>query len=605
MAEYDNPLPCTDASLALTDVVRAIAHGVGEETHISGEEKVRSNGTLYTGGWDHVIRALDDQTGEQRWRNKRHRRPIASLSVSCGKDGGTMLFSGSYDGTCRAIRTKDGTDVWKFSGHTQPVRAVCATALDPGGMRKKAIELENWVEMLTGLDLDGDGDVGVVDRVGVVFTGSEDGTVYALEGSSGEPLWKHERHTRRVVEVTVCDGIVFSVADDQTTRAIAAKTGQELWCSRWAWGRHGPPPDRGSMWTKALNWTEKKTGVDLDGDGDIGVVGGDSQLLEKAINRVEKATGIDLDRDGDVGVTTDADVALTESLRSLGLSDAGKTEGANGNSSCSLPSPDSGSGELSTEATRVSPLVLSPLPGSPSSPLPTTEELMRKLHGFPASPGSQSATNSLPGMSPEQDNAGTQREIVRARDAWEDAKSRVATLEAKIAYEKELILLAVERDGRDSEMLAEKIIASRSRSSGVGIAGGHTRVPSPSRSGKFEIASTQLELHAARCEWEAAKEHAKHLESELIVAKDNVMVGQRREAHKQTVDKVTRKINAIYRVKNPRKLDDVVDLLEEWAGEEEELLSQIEAKYRVADADLLTEMEEMEGTDASASRLWT
>ena len=37
----------------------------------------------------------------------------------------------------------------------------------------------------------------------------------------------------------------------------------------------------------------------------------------------------------------------------------------------------------------------------------------------------------------------------------------------------------------------------------------------------------------------------------------------------------------------------------------EELLSQIEAKYRVADADLMTEMEEMEGTEAIASRLWT
>ena len=521
----------------MTDIVRAMAHSAGDEMHVSGEEKARSSGTLYTGGWDHVIRALDDQTGEQRWKNKRHRRPIACLSVSCGKDGGTFLFSGSYDGTCRAIRTNDGTEVWKYSGHTQPVRAVCATALDPGGMRKKVVELENWIEMLTGVDLDGDGDVGVVDRVGVVFTGSEDGTVCALEGCSGELLWKHERHTRRVVEVNVCDGIVFTVADDHTTRAVNAKTGQELWCSRWAWGRHGPPPDRGNIWTKALNWTEKKTGLDLDGDGDVGMVGGESKLLEKAINRVEQVTGIDLDGDGDVGETTDADAALTESLRSLGLSDSGSV-GARGDQS---------------------PVATSMLPGSPSSPLPTTEELMRQLHGFPASPDSQLATKPVV----HEEDLRTPRAVARARDAWEDAKTRVAFLEATIAAERELMSWTLESDGRDSGLLAEQIIASRSRSDSVGPAcslaeRARSYAPSPSRHRPApETISIDADLHAAQREWEAAKEHAAQLETELVVAKDNVMVGQRREAHKKTVAAVSSRIHAIYRLKNPRKLADV------------------------------------------------
>lgn len=541
--------------LLATDVVRAMAHATGDQTHISGEKKVQLNGTLYTGGWDHVIRALDDQTGKQRWSHKRHRRPIASLSVSCGKDGGTFLFSGSYDGTCRAIRAKDGTEVWKYSGHTQPVRAVCATALDPGGMRKKVVELENWVEMLTGVDLDGDGDVGIVDRVGVVYTGSEDGTVCALEGSSGELLWKHERHTRRVVEVTVCDAIVFTVADDQTTRAVDAKTGQELWCSRWAWGRHGPPPDRGNIWTKAINWTEKKTGLDLDGDGDVGEIGGESKLVEKAINRMEKAIGVDIDGDGDVGLVTDADVALTESLRSLGLSDSGNVSGG-GDSSDSLLSPDRGSFEQFPVANRNSPLLLSPLPGSPNSPLPTTEELMRQLHGLPASPDYYRATTS-PGRSHE--DVRTPRDVVRARDAWEDAKSRVAVLEATIAAEKELKSWALESDGCDSGQLAEMIIESRKSDASARLAEqARAHVPSPSRQqcGPATI-RIDVELRAAQREWEAAKEHATQLEAELVVAKDNVMAEHRREAHKKTVGRVSQRIHEIYRVKNPRKLADV------------------------------------------------
>ena len=69
-------------------------------------------------------------------------------------------------------------------------------------------------------------------------------------------LWTHERHTRRVVEISEALGVVFSVADDQTVRAIQATSGEELWCSRWAWGRHGPPPERGSQgfMSKAVNF---------------------------------------------------------------------------------------------------------------------------------------------------------------------------------------------------------------------------------------------------------------------------------------------------------------------------------------------------------------
>jgi hypothetical protein len=59
-----------------------------------------------------------------------------------------------------------------------------------------------------------------------------------------------------VVEISEALGVVFSVADDQTVRAIQATSGEELWCSRWAWGRHGPPPERGSIgfMSKAVNF---------------------------------------------------------------------------------------------------------------------------------------------------------------------------------------------------------------------------------------------------------------------------------------------------------------------------------------------------------------
>ena len=45
------------------------------------------------------------------------------------------------------------------------------------------------------------------------------------------------------------------------------------------------------------------------------------------------------------------------------------------------------------------------------------------------------------------------------------------------------------------------------------------------------------------------------------------------------VDEIRAQIVEIYRRRNARKLADVDGLLEEWKGEEEELLKQIEAKY--------------------------
>ena len=72
---------------------------------------------------------------------------------------------------------------------------------------------------------------------------------------------------------------------------------------------------RGGM-AKLVNWAESKTGLDLDGDGDVGVTdddgkGGESSpggagcwrtFASKLINWAEQKTGLDLDGDGDVGV---------------------------------------------------------------------------------------------------------------------------------------------------------------------------------------------------------------------------------------------------------------------------------------------------------------
>lgn len=83
-------------------------------------------------------------------------------------------------------------------------------------------------------------------------------------------------------------------------------------------------------------------------------------------------------------------------------------------------------------------------------------------------------------------------------------------------------------------------------------------------------------------------------------ATDNVLVGKRALTHRQLREVVQAKITAIYRLKNPRKMGDVEGLMDEWSGEEAELLEQIQQKYRVADGDAW--MEEEVGVEDDLSR---
>jgi uncharacterized protein YuzE len=86
------------------------------------------------------------------------------------------------------------------------------------------------------------------------------------------------------------------------------------------------PQRHGGMVAKAVNFVEDEIGIDIDRDGDVGVVGAASRpaateaagvsdseadaagpkrhggMVAKAVSFVEDEVGIDIDRDGDVGV---------------------------------------------------------------------------------------------------------------------------------------------------------------------------------------------------------------------------------------------------------------------------------------------------------------
>ena len=62
---------------------------------------------------------------------------------------------------------------------------------------------------------------------GVVYIGSDDGNVYALNASTGAKLWSYTTGTMRS-SPAVANGVVYSAADGNVY-ALNASTGAKLW----------------------------------------------------------------------------------------------------------------------------------------------------------------------------------------------------------------------------------------------------------------------------------------------------------------------------------------------------------------------------------------
>jgi outer membrane protein assembly factor BamB len=64
---------------------------------------------------------------------------------------------------------------------------------------------------------------------GVVYVGSRDGNIYAIDAGNGEKIWKFETGSSVDSSPAVCDDVVYAGSDDEYVYAIDARTGKEIW----------------------------------------------------------------------------------------------------------------------------------------------------------------------------------------------------------------------------------------------------------------------------------------------------------------------------------------------------------------------------------------
>jgi eukaryotic-like serine/threonine-protein kinase len=133
--------------------------------------------TILTGGWDNTARLWDAASGQPRGRLMAHQGPV--MAVAFSPDGSTIL-TGSYDTTAQLWDAATARPLGKPLVHQGPVYAAAfspdgQTALTggddktarlwsiPSPVRGDVGRIRLWVQVLTGVELDEQGDYRVLD----------------------------------------------------------------------------------------------------------------------------------------------------------------------------------------------------------------------------------------------------------------------------------------------------------------------------------------------------------------------------------------------------------------------------------------------------------
>jgi outer membrane protein assembly factor BamB len=189
-------------------------HGLKWKFHAGGaivSTPAVADGTVYFGSSDHRLYALDTRSGAQRWSFETGSRVASSPAVSGGR-----VYFGSYDGNFYAVDAASGKLVWKFA--TQGERRFAARHLH-GALPAAEVMPDPFDVFLSSPAL----------GAALVYFGSGDGNVYALEIATGKLRWSF--HTGNVVHASpaLAHGLVYVGSWDSYFYALDAATGTQRW----------------------------------------------------------------------------------------------------------------------------------------------------------------------------------------------------------------------------------------------------------------------------------------------------------------------------------------------------------------------------------------
>jgi outer membrane protein assembly factor BamB len=167
--------------------------------------------TLYVGSSDHMLYALDRATGAKKWEFKTESRVTSSPVVAAGG-----VYFGSFDGNFYAIDAASGKEKWKFA--TPGERRFAATHLH--GSSPTAEVMPDPFDFYLSSP---------VVTNGIVYFGSGDTNIYALDATTGALKWKFKTGDVVHGSPAISGGVLFVGSWDSFFYALDAATGKEKW----------------------------------------------------------------------------------------------------------------------------------------------------------------------------------------------------------------------------------------------------------------------------------------------------------------------------------------------------------------------------------------
>jgi outer membrane protein assembly factor BamB len=179
-----------------------------------------ANGVVYVGNTNGAVYALNATNGTELWRN------TTGLADSSPAVANGVVYGGNNYGYFYALNANNGTQLW--NDQILPVQSSPAVAngvvyvgvVDEqfGGGYVNAFYATNGTELwrnMTGL---ADSSPAVAN--GVVYVGNTNGGVYALNATTGGPLWNYTTGGAVQSSPAVANGVVYVGSNDGNVYAI-------------------------------------------------------------------------------------------------------------------------------------------------------------------------------------------------------------------------------------------------------------------------------------------------------------------------------------------------------------------------------------------------
>jgi outer membrane protein assembly factor BamB/tRNA A-37 threonylcarbamoyl transferase component Bud32 len=218
---YDNNLWALDAKAGSLIWRFPTEGGIGSSPTYSG-------GMVYIGSSDQRLHAVDARTGQRRWSFRTEGRIFTTPCAAVG-----LVFIGSDDGKLYALKPGPASarEAWSFSAMS-PIRSspivdgehlyfgtdggefIC---LDVSGELRWRFQTRRRV-MSTGMV-----------HEGIVYVGSDDWHVYALDTEQGYPIWRFRTRGPVISSPVYADNKVYFGSADGHVYAVEALNGREVW----------------------------------------------------------------------------------------------------------------------------------------------------------------------------------------------------------------------------------------------------------------------------------------------------------------------------------------------------------------------------------------